>query len=94
MKKQVDDLIEEVYNPKDWKTIGYKRFCHHIKNRQTQETVLIPQCWNVVISNDIEDCVCHIPKYEGVEPKFTEVEKELREYIFSLEEQLKVRSKL
>ena len=35
--------------------------CHYVTDKQAGR-VLIPGCWSVVMSNDINDCIC--PKNE------------------------------
>jgi hypothetical protein len=32
--------------------------CYYTYDEKTLKKVLIPLCWSVVISNDIEDCIC------------------------------------
>lgn len=46
--------------------------CHHIYDKKTNQKVLIPMCWSVTISNDIEDCTCIVNKRIVNNPKPTE----------------------
>lgn len=42
--------------------------CYFHYDEKTKERVLIPECWPVVNSYDIEDCTCQ-PDYVGFERK-------------------------
>lgn len=39
--------------------------CHFVNDPEAGK-VLIPGCWSVVHSNDIEDCTCNTNKYKHV----------------------------
>lgn len=50
--------------------------CYFVYDDESGEDVLIPMCYNVVHSNNIEDCTCR-PRYKSFEKE--EYKKALKE---------------
>lgn len=52
-------MIEREFNKSEWRIIGPTYRCHKIKHKTTGEEVVIPSCWNVVVSGgDLDNCIC------------------------------------
>lgn len=56
--------------------------CYFTTDTETGEKVLIPNCWAVVMSNDIKDCYCTSKTFAGFErERYNEMVNKLREEI-------------
>ena len=49
---------ENKVNLNDWIVVGSRLRCHFVRNKKSNEVVLISMCWGTVHTNDIEDCEC------------------------------------
>lgn len=62
--------------------------CHYI-DTENGEKVLIPECWPVVLSYDISQCICRDKDFAAFErERYNEIVKSLRQEIKDLKQEI------
>ena len=51
--------------------------CHIYRDPKDKKGYLIPGCWSVAISGDIDDCICGPDQLSPIESRFESIERRI-----------------